>query len=177
MWKRICPNCGKELFYSCECALNRALHRNNLCYWCAKKDSRTLSERFWCKVQKQTEGCWIWTANCNQKGYGLFIFNKRNYSSHRISWELHNGPIPKGMQVCHHCDNPPCVNPSHLFLGNPESNTHDAIQKDRLSKKIRNSDVKFIRQSSLPNSRLSTMFNTTSEYIHKIRCRKKRQFV
>jgi hypothetical protein len=93
-------------------------------------------ERFWNKVDK-TSGCWIWTGAKSKKGYGRFKFRGKLVSPHRFSWELRNGPIPKGEGfhgtcVCHKCDNPRCVNPDHLFLGTHKDNMRDAIAKGRI---------------------------------------------
>lgn len=87
-------------------------------------------DRFWNKVKK-TDNCWFWTAGTFDDGYGKFKFEKKNRKAHRISWLLTNGDIPEGMLVCHHCDNPLCVKPSHLFLGTPKDNTQDMIKKGR----------------------------------------------
>jgi hypothetical protein len=90
------------------------------------KPRKTLVQRFWDKVQK-TEGCWLWTGSKYNKGYGSFNRTR----AHRFSYELHYGPIPVDLFVCHHCDNPPCVNPSHLFLGTALDNTQDELFKER----------------------------------------------
>lgn len=92
-----------------------------------------LADRFWAKVDK-SESCWVWTAGTVPGGYGFIRMRGREKTSgmaHRISWELHNGPVPTGMYVMHICDNPPCVRPDHLRLGTPQENTQDAIAKGR----------------------------------------------
>lgn len=89
------------------------------------------SERFWAKVNK-TDDCWEWTASVTAQGeYGQFMLNGRPVRAHRYSWELINGPIPRGLYVCHHCDNPRCVKPEHLFLGTARDNNMDRQQKGR----------------------------------------------
>ncbi len=87
--------------------------------------------RFWAKV-KISDDCWIWTASKNNDGYGQFGLGNGNMRpAHRISWVLKNGSIPNGMCVLHKCDNPPCVNPDHLFLGTIADNNHDRDSKGR----------------------------------------------
>lgn len=89
-------------------------------------------DRFWEKVDKTKEGCWEWTsAICD--GYGVMWMGIKNPAmrAHRLSWQMHKGPIPEGMLVCHHCDNRKCVRPDHLFLGTDRDNMHDMIQKGR----------------------------------------------
>mgnify|MGYP001023313072 CR=1 FL=1 len=88
-------------------------------------------KRFWSKVEMiPFHPCWEWTA-AKKDGYGRF--NDKGYA-HRISYEMHFGPIPKGFLVCHKCDNPSCVNPEHLFLGTYQDNYDDMRKKKRESK-------------------------------------------
>jgi len=75
--------------------------------------------------------CWEWPAGRTSAGYGITRIRKRPVYAHRWSWEQTNGPIPVGMFVLHHCDNPPCVRPSHLFLGTNQDNRRDAMSKGR----------------------------------------------
>lgn len=87
--------------------------------------------RFWDKVYIDNS-CWEWIASKNPDGYGNFYYNKRIDRAHRVSYILEHGPIPKGMLVCHNCDNPGCVNPSHLFLGSQKDNMSDCSKKRRI---------------------------------------------
>jgi hypothetical protein len=87
---------------------------------------------FWKKVNK-TEGCWLWTGATNGRSYGLFKMPKtrNNITAHRMSYILHNGPITSEQWVLHKCDNPLCVNPDHLFLGDAAANVADMDAKGR----------------------------------------------
>ena len=92
-------------------------------------------------------GCWDWVACLTESGYGQFGFNGKRRKAHRVSYELHVGPIPEGegchkICVCHKCDNPKCVNPAHLFLGTYQDNVNDKIAKGRqLSGELNGSSV------------------------------------
>jgi len=101
---------------------------------CRSASLMTPEQRFWSKVDRSGQ-CWIWTGGCFAgKGYGRMHVRlpvRHSVSTHRFSWELHFGPIPPGLFVCHHCDNPPCVRPDHLFLGTSTDNMRDMIVKGR----------------------------------------------
>lgn len=107
---------------------------------------KTLLERFWEKVDKSGD-CWLWTGATINKGYGQIRIKGKSVLVHRVSYELHRGPIPKGLCVLHHCDNPLCVNPDHLFLGTKYDNVQDMIAKGRRSQtKLTLDKVKEIRE-------------------------------
>lgn len=78
-----------------------------------------------------TESCWNWTRYRNEWGYGRLRVNGEKQLAHRVSFQLFRGPIPAGMLVCHTCDNPACINPSHLFLGTNQDNVTDCMAKGR----------------------------------------------
>jgi hypothetical protein len=93
-------------------------------------------ERFFRLINK-TPSCWIWIGSCYKNGYGSFgvgIWKEgtfKNTYAHRVSYELHKGPIPIGLCVLHKCDNPPCVNPDHIWLGTTADNVRDKVNKKR----------------------------------------------
>lgn len=86
----------------------------------------TVAERFWKRVVKG-DGCWLWIGARTPSGYGQI--DKRG--AHRVSWELHNGPIPEGLVVRHQCDVPPCVRPDHLLIGTQKDNMADKVARGR----------------------------------------------
>src|SRR6266850_5925539 len=135
----------------------------------------TDQERFWPKVKK-TNSCWNWIANLYRDGYGQFnipikgIAKRRKIiRAHRFSWELHFGKIPKGMLICHHCDNRKCINPEHLFLGTIKDNARDCTLKGR--RPHLNHQGENNNSAKLTNADIVTIINLkrnkTAEYIAK----------
>jgi len=126
---------------------------------------RPIESRFWPKVDKSMgpDNCWPWIGDKWKSGYGRFFLHKKSarnpsrkvVAAHRQSYALTHGPIPAGFHVLHRCDNPPCCNPSHLFLGTDADNVADCIKKGRRANQggetngrttLRNSDILEIRR-------------------------------
>ena len=88
------------------------------------------TDRFWSKVDYCGD-CWLWTGARVTDGYGVFWLDGRNVAAHRLSWSIANGPIPDDGQILHHCDNPPCVKPAHLYCGSHADNMRDRTVRGR----------------------------------------------
>ena len=106
-------------------------------------------ERFLSKIEK-TETCWIWKAGCSGDGYGAFHIKRgQQTSAHRFSYIIHKGEIPANCVVRHSCDNPKCVNPSHLDIGTIQDNTNDKINRNRQARGERHGRSKLTAEQVL----------------------------
>ena len=139
----------------------------------------TLESRFWSRVQKGP-GCWLWKIYKGD-GYGRIKHNEKTSGAHRVSWEIHNGPIPKNLLVLHKCDVHACVNPDHLFLGTYQQNTQDMISKKRHNTpqgerhwkaKLTEKDVLNIYKDSRQNCDLAKIYGVHHSIISKIKHRR-----
>jgi hypothetical protein len=129
-----CPGCGAERI----AVASRALRR---CRSCRLRHVHTrgrvagsIRERFEEKyVPEPNSGCWLWLCHKDVNGYGVLTVRgkPRTRRAHRISYELHIGPVSPELLVCHRCDNPACVNPEHLYIGTQVDNMRDRTLRSR----------------------------------------------
>lgn len=145
---------------------------------------RSLSERFWEKVNKVDGGCWLWTA-ATAKGYGRISLGRKeqgDMAAHKVSWILHFGPVPDGLCVLHTCDVPLCIRPDHLWLGTNEDNSKDRVNKgrqarlfgeDNRSSKLTQAQVDEMRQLRAQGqrvNRIAARFGIRCDYTSAILC-------
>ncbi len=128
--------------------------------------------------------CWLWSGSLAPDGYGKVKIKDKHTSAHRLSWVIHNGEIPSGMQVLHKCDNRSCVNPNHLVLGTNAENTADRVRKGRSNpakgnqlpqSKLDECKVRQIREMSrvgMPQSKIAAYFDMCQQAIANVVSRK-----
>lgn len=157
------------------------LHHNRV----RERQKGKTEDRFWRKVDIcGSDECWEWTGSRNEDGYGHFLYDEKVGLSHRYFWRLHFGGIPDGLNVLHRCDNPPCVNPKHLFLGTQKDNALDRNSKGRrtyedvsceknANAKLTNNDVWKIRRllevGNLSHPEIANMFGVNRRTISSIK--------
>jgi len=119
------------------------MSKPNICKYCQKAYITEPGTHMYCSIKcrfmskvDKTDSCWNWTAGVSSFGYGQFSVGHRGYGAHKYSWIMRKGEPPKGLFVCHKCDNPKCVNPAHLFLGSQADNMNDKVKKKRAQKGI-----------------------------------------
>lgn len=133
---KTCPQCSKTFSrrdLTTPGAFKGQIYCGMACYRAAQIPTveSSLARMEKCIDRSSPSGCWIWTGY-TVKGYGFCSFGgRRMVAAHRVMYEVHKGPIPKGLFVCHTCDEPRCVNPAHMFLGDDQANTDDKVAKGR----------------------------------------------
>lgn len=124
-------------------------------------NKKTLADRFWAKVVK-SDGCWKWIGTKHQFGYGMIRDEQSiKITASRASWLIHFGEIPEGMYICHHCDNPECTNPEHLFLGTPSDNNNDKEKKGRGTRTLnqdQNDAIATLVHAAVPHRTIARAF-------------------
>ncbi len=127
-------------------------------------DCQTLDELFEVAVEKLTEsGCWIWMGRLDKYGYGAINWNGKEYKAHRLSYQHFEGEIPLNHGICHKCDNPSCVNPTHLFVGTQLDNVRDMHAKKRANKAFgENSSKAILTEANVREIRLMIQQNFTN---------------
>jgi hypothetical protein len=130
VYERSCLQCGQQFTIS---AARAQRNRGRYCSpTCARAASRMTDARFWARVARGAETeCWPWQAHCGHFGHGQLVVQGAHYKAHRFAYALTYGAIPDGLCVLHRCDNPPCCNPAHLFLGTNADNVADRQAKQR----------------------------------------------
>lgn len=139
--------------------------------------TNTKAEAFAARHQVKDSGCWEWTGRRDDDGYGILTWRGKNLRAHRLSIELATGQqVAIDKVVCHRCDNPPCVNPVHLFVGTVKDNANDAKSKMRHyvgtkngRAKLTEEQVAFILKSPLNGQQLANQFGVTRATINAIR--------
>lgn len=142
--ERSCQKCGAT-FRVPQSAVDRGRGK-----YCSRKCAGTgkapnRPSDLWDRLDKSGD-CWIWTGPKYESGHGTMGYCGRYDGTHRLAWRFARGPIPEGMYVCHHCDNPACCNPDHLFLGTPIESVQNAVRRGRHGyRKLTEEGVKRIR--------------------------------
>ena len=128
----------------------------------------TPKDQLWERLDKSS-ACWTWTGKRYPTGYGRF----GKHYAHRVAYELAYGPIPEGMHVCHSCDNPPCCNPAHLWIGTPKDNMQDRERKGRGKTKGQPRKPRYIHKGRHVPSEEYALFSTrhiiTPDIVRQIR--------
>jgi hypothetical protein len=115
---------------------------------------QSLLHRLLSKAQQQ-ESCWFWTGAKNELGYGYIDVQGRQSLAHRVSYELQIGPIPAGLLVLHECDNPSCINPTHLTVGTQSKNMRDKLKRGRANNPRGEAHWMYGKSEGLPSAKLN----------------------
>ena len=121
----------RPIAYCRSCGVRTSHPHSPMCRPCYRAQRvREANVSFWAGLDRSGD-CWIWTRERYPSGYGVLTRAGLRVKAHRLAWELTYGPTPDGLLVLHHCDNPPCVRPAHLFLGTQADNVRDMDAKGR----------------------------------------------
>ena len=173
-----CKTCGKEFY----CPPSRK--RNGWGMFCSRacyrkpQNDLTQEDRFWLvmkDVPRPESGCWVWVGTVAGNGYGKIQYSKGRYQAHRVSYAIFHGPLSPELQVCHTCDNPPCVNPDHLYQGTAMDNSRDMVMRDRHkgpTRKLLARDVYAIKAliaQEVPYKKISASYGVSECHISEIK--------
>jgi hypothetical protein len=150
--------------------------------FCENRPRGSLKDRFFSKVEK-TDSCWLWVGNKRPNGYGVIQEagrQSKTLAAHRVSYEMHKGPIPDGLVIMHSCDTPACVNPDHLSVGTYRENSADMIAKGRKrtvaplgtsngKAKLNDELVRYIRQSEKNAASIARELNLSGNCIRGVK--------
>ena len=148
-----------------------------------------MEEKFREKLMPEpNSGCWLWLGAMGVNGYGQMHIKTngkwRMGYAHRISWEIHNGPIPDKKHILHKCDNPSCANPHHLFIGDQSSNMKDKVRKGRHPRgedcsysRLTENDIKKIRNDKRTQAEIGNEYGVTQGMISRIKLYKAWRYV
>jgi hypothetical protein len=175
---KLCASCGASFARDKRCTWKhweKAKFCSRECY--GKANARRLEdirlpmlEKFSQQV-RVTDGCWEWTGLKDKDGYGLFPYMGIQHRANKIALELDGRPVPTGMYACHHCDNPPCVRPDHLYPGTPKQNMADAVARKRMNPKTKLTadEVRAIRREVGTHEQIAKTFNISRANVSLIR--------
>lgn len=180
-----CQHCGSKFSKNAWAVNhhNRGKYCSRQCFDTAQKIQDPTAYLLKRRIADSETGCWNWTASVNRFGYGKARYNGRYWSSHRLAAFVWLGLEPDaGSFVCHHCDNPRCINPNHLYLGNPQSNMTDKVIRGRIKRgsqtrlaKLTEDDVLKIKARIVVGERLRSIaadFNVSPATISAIKAKR-----